>query len=96
MDRDRVCTEYWESHPIHSASHKKGDNSLKILEPNIPGATTNTSLTTVSDPIISGLLKKANLEELNAILSVLSRDGSTSGQQAVTKLLNEEIVKRPR
>ncbi|KAK1409754.1 hypothetical protein QVD17_36283 [Tagetes erecta] len=96
VDRDRVCTEYWESHPIHSASHNKGDNLLKILEPNIPDATKNTSSTTVSDTIISGLLKKANLEELNAFLSVLSNDGSTSGQQAVTKLINGEIVKRLR
>ncbi|KAI3793592.1 hypothetical protein L1987_36212 [Smallanthus sonchifolius] len=89
VDRNQVCTEYWESHPIHSGSQNKGDNSLKILKP-------NNDLTTVSDPIIPGLLKKANLEELNTFLSVLSNDGSTSSQQVVTKLINEEILKRPR
>ncbi|KAI3799564.1 hypothetical protein L1987_34863 [Smallanthus sonchifolius] len=96
VDRNQVCREYWESHPIHSGSQNKGDNSLKILEPNIPDATKNNGLTTVSDSIISGLLQKANLEELNTFLSVLTNDGSTSSQQVVTKLINEEILKRPR
>ncbi|KAJ0465354.1 putative chromatin remodeling & transcription regulator FYR family [Helianthus annuus] len=91
VDRNRVCTEYLESHPIHSQSHL-----LKIQELNIPDASKNNGLTTVSDPLISGLLEKANLEELTTILSVLSGDGSTSNQQALTKLLNEEILKRPR
>lgn len=96
MDRNRICTDYWESRPFHAQSHNNGDNSLKIQEPNTPNATQNNNLTPVTDNIISGLFKKANLEELNAFLSVLSNDNSTRDQQVVTKLLNDEILKRPR
>lgn len=92
MDRNRVCSEYWESRPFHSQSHNKGDHSLI----NIPNATKVEGSFTNAVSIISGLFKKANLEELNAFSSVLSNDGSTSDQQAVTKLLKEEILKRPR
>ncbi|XP_076897466.1 putative lysine-specific demethylase JMJ16 [Bidens hawaiensis] len=84
MDTNRVCTDYWESRPFHSQSHNKEDTTLKIQEPNI-----------ASDSIISGLFKKASLEELNAFLSVLNNEGSTSSQQEVAKLLNDEILKRP-
>ncbi|KAK9078664.1 hypothetical protein SSX86_002721 [Deinandra increscens subsp. villosa] len=94
MDKDRLCTDYWESRPFQSDN--KGDNSLKIQEPNIPNASQNNDLTKVADTIMSGLFKKANLEELNTFLSVLRNDGSTSDQQVVTKLLNDEILKRPR
>ncbi|KAD7479835.1 hypothetical protein E3N88_02971 [Mikania micrantha] len=96
VDKNQVCLEYWESHPVHFGSHNKGESSLKILEPDIPDATKSNGLTTVTDSIISGLLKKANLEELNALLSVLSNNGSTSNQQLITKLLSEEILTRPR
>ncbi|KAF5799166.1 putative chromatin remodeling & transcription regulator FYR family [Helianthus annuus] len=87
IDKNRICTNYWEPRPFHSP--------LKIQEPNTPNATQNKELTAVTDTVISGLFKKANLEELNAFLSVLSKEGS-SDQQAVTKLLNDEILKRPR
>ncbi|KAK9061393.1 hypothetical protein SSX86_018574 [Deinandra increscens subsp. villosa] len=96
VDRDRVCTEYWESHPIYSGSYKKGDKSSKILGSNVSDAVKNNGPTAVSDPIILGLLKKANLEELNTLLNVFSNDGSTGNQQGITKLLNEEIITRPR
>ncbi|KAK1421161.1 hypothetical protein QVD17_23298 [Tagetes erecta] len=96
MDRNRLCTDYWESRPFHAQSHNNGDNSLKIQEPNTPNATQNNNLTTLTDNIISGLFKKANLEELNTFLNVLSNDNSTRDQQVVTKLLNDEILKRTR
>ncbi|KAI3721664.1 hypothetical protein L2E82_32681 [Cichorium intybus] len=92
MDRNRVCTEYWQSRPFLSQSHNEGDNSLQIQESNIPDSTKNNALTAPSDDIISGLFKKANLEELNSFLSVLGNDDSSG----VMRLVNEEIVKRSR
>ncbi|KAI3705304.1 hypothetical protein L1987_75539 [Smallanthus sonchifolius] len=96
IDGNRLCTDYWDPRPFHSQSQNKGDSSLKIQDPNTPNATQNNGSNTVADTIISSLFKKANLEELNTFLSVLSNDGSTADQQVVTKLLNDEILKRPR
>lgn len=89
MDKNRLCPEYWESRLFQSHSHNEGVNSLlKIQDRNNPD-----SLTSVADGIVSGLFKKANLEELNTILSALNNDGDKKG---VTELLKEEILKRPR
>ncbi|XP_071738564.1 putative lysine-specific demethylase JMJ16 [Rutidosis leptorrhynchoides] len=92
MDRNRLSVEYWESQPFHSQSN---DNSslVKIQEPDV---TKDDGLTADDENVISGFLKKANLEELHTFLSALSKDGSTSNQSGVTKLVNEEIIKRPR
>ncbi|CAH1429675.1 unnamed protein product [Lactuca virosa] len=98
MDRNRVCKEYWESRPFLSQSHNEGENSLKIQESNIPDCNNNSGLTTDSDDIVSGLFKKANLEELNSFLSVLGNDDSSGdkGKGKLMRLLNEEIGKRSR
>nr|XP_043631774.1 putative lysine-specific demethylase JMJ16 [Erigeron canadensis]XP_043631775.1 putative lysine-specific demethylase JMJ16 [Erigeron canadensis] len=94
MDRNRLCTEYWESRPFHSQSHENA--LLKLQESNTPNTDKNNGLTTDANNTISGLFKKANLEELNMFLSVLGNDGLTGNQQGVAKLLNEEILKRTR
>ncbi|XP_024979586.1 putative lysine-specific demethylase JMJ16 isoform X1 [Cynara cardunculus var. scolymus] len=91
MDRHRLCTEYWESRPFHSQSHDQaGKSSSKIQDPNNPE---NNGLTSEVDTVVSGFFKKANLEELNTLLSVLSSNDSTGG---VTRLLKNEIGGRPR
>lgn len=89
LDRNRQCADYWESRPFHSHAHNQG-------LPTDTDATKTEGLAMDTDTVISGLLKKANLEELNTFLSVLSNDGSTSNQLGVTRLINEEILTRPR
>ncbi|KAJ9540112.1 hypothetical protein OSB04_026618 [Centaurea solstitialis] len=86
MDSQRLCTEYWEARPFHSQSQSQaGKVSLNNPE--------NNGLTSEVDTVISRLFQKANLEELNAFLSVMSSDDSTGG---VTRLLKHEIGERPR
>ncbi|KAL7582325.1 putative lysine-specific demethylase JMJ16 isoform X1 [Lactuca sativa] len=85
-DRHRMCKEYWESRPFHTQSHDdiSGNSSVNIEDQSNSG----------DDTIVSGLFKKANLEELNVFMSVLTKDDSN--QNRVMRLLNEEIVKRLR
>lgn len=81
-----MCKEYWESRPFHTQSHDdiSGNSSVNIEDQSNSG----------DDTIVSGLFKKANLEELNVFMSVLTKDDSN--QNRVMRLLNEEIVKRLR
>ena len=48
------------------------------------------------DTILGGLLRKANLEELNSLYRMLNDDQHSAGLGLVTRLLKEEINNRPR
>ncbi|KAI3750780.1 hypothetical protein L2E82_21598 [Cichorium intybus] len=61
---------------------------------NIQDQSNQMSLSTGADKIVSGLFKKANLDELNVFKTILTNDDSKSDQNRVMRLLNEEIVKR--
>ncbi|CAI9301981.1 unnamed protein product [Lactuca saligna] len=85
-DKHQMCKEYWESRPFHTQSHDdiSGNSSVNTEDQSNSG----------DDTIVSGLLKKANLDELNVFKTVLTNDDSN--QNKVMRLLNEEIVKRLR
>lgn len=84
LDRHRVCKEYWESRPRDVCR----DPSIKTQD------AAQNSLTVESHTIISGMFKKANLDELNMFTSVLTNNDSTCYQSRVMILLKEEIAKR--
>ncbi|KVI04786.1 FY-rich, C-terminal [Cynara cardunculus var. scolymus] len=85
MDRHRLCKEYWESRPFHSQSHNDDQNSsVKFQEPNHP------------DSVMASLFKKASLDELNILQSVLVNGDSTANRARVARLLTEEMRKRSR
>lgn len=64
-------------------------------ERNDEEAPTNDIVPTGVDTTLRGLLKKANLEELNSLYRILSDNQQTAGRGLVTRLLNEEIHSRP-
>jgi histone demethylase JARID1 len=93
MDRHRICGEYWQSRPLMQIPelHPDGNKVAAAVESCSDGV----------DTIITGLLKKANPEELHALYTILtgnsnSNTGSSDHHSLVTRLLNEEIHNRPR
>ncbi|XP_062006554.1 putative lysine-specific demethylase JMJ16 [Rosa rugosa] len=104
MDRNRVCSEYWDSRPYSrpqvqipqkAQSEESGENLNKIATGrNAHEAAGINLLTSGVDTILGGLFKKANLEELNSLYSILSDNQQTVGRGLVTRLLNEEIQTR--
>ncbi|OMO72095.1 hypothetical protein CCACVL1_17954 [Corchorus capsularis] len=106
MDRNRVCTEYWDSRPYsrpqvqilqHSPVPDNGANSIRTSgEQNNAGAPPNNCLPSGVDTILRGLFKKANPEELQSLSSILSNKRSPMEVDFVARLLNEEFHNRPR
>ncbi|XP_022745077.1 putative lysine-specific demethylase JMJ16 isoform X2 [Durio zibethinus] len=106
MDRNRVCSEYWDSRPYsrpqvqilqHSHPPDSGENLLKISgEQNTAGAPWINCLTGGLDTLLRGLFKKANSEELHSLYSILSDKGPPMDVHLVARLLDEEIHSRPR
>lgn len=96
LDRNRVCKEYWESRPFHTQSRDVcRDSSINMRDPNNRDAARN-NLPVGADTVISSMFKKANLDELNMLMSVLTKNDSTCYQSMIMSLLNEEIAKRLR
>lgn len=102
LDRNRVCTDYWDSRPysrpqgqIPQHSQPKENIQEKSEEQNnrTPGC---NLLPDGVDVILRGLFKKANPEELNSLSRILNDGKPTVDQGLITKLLNEEIHNRPR
>ncbi|XP_060184371.1 lysine-specific demethylase JMJ18 isoform X1 [Lycium barbarum] len=92
MDQSRVCSEYWKSRPfMQIAPSSLGAGSSKL---NIKSEISNDP--TGADTVLSGLIKKANCEELHALINLLKTNNLTPNQGLVTHLLNEEINKRGR
>lgn len=98
MDRNRVCTEYWDSRPYSRPQVQIPQTSQykDSEERNDPGAPGNPLLPIGVDRILRGLFKKANPEELNSLYSILSDNRPTADLGLVTQLLNEEIHNHPR
>lgn len=104
MDRNRVCSEYWDSRPYSRPqvqilqkpqSGESSENCNKMSkERNDEEAPNNDLVPTGVDTTLRGLLKKANLEELNSLYRILSDNQQTAGRGLVTRLLNEEIHSR--
>ena len=106
MDRNRVCTEYWDSRPYsrpqvqilqHSQLPDNGGNGLRTSgKQNNAGAPWNNCLPGGVDALLRGLFKKANSEELYSLCSILSDKRPPMDVDLVAQLLNEEIHDRPR
>ncbi|KAJ9545932.1 hypothetical protein OSB04_025639, partial [Centaurea solstitialis] len=94
LDKHRVCKEYWESRPFHTQSRDVSrDSSINTQDPKNRDVGPNI-LPVGKDTIISTMFKKANLDELNVLMSVLTNNDSTWYQSKVTSLLKEEIARR--
>lgn len=103
MDRNRVCSEYWDSRPysrpqvqIPQTSRSKDAGGRTLEQGTAQGALDNHLLPTGVDTVLGGLFKKANLEELNSLYRILNDSQLTAGQDLVARLLNKEINNRPR
>lgn len=105
LDRNRVCTDYWDSRPysrpqcqIPQPSHPKesGGYIQGRSEEHDNGGTPGSNLLPdgVDGMMLRGLLKKANPEELHVLRQILN-DGKQRVGGLIT-LLNEEIHNRPR
>ncbi|XP_004302095.1 PREDICTED: putative lysine-specific demethylase JMJ16 [Fragaria vesca subsp. vesca] len=97
MDRNRVCSEYWDSRPYSRPQvqiPQKAPSEETRENLNDQEAAGVSLLSSGVDAILGGLFKKANLEELNSLYSILSDNQQTVGRGLVTRLLNEEIQTR--
>eukprot|EP00258_Populus_trichocarpa_P016668 XP_006375851.2 putative lysine-specific demethylase JMJ16 isoform X3 [Populus trichocarpa] len=106
LDRNRVCTDYWDSRPysrpqgqipqhsqsIVNAGHSQGTHE----DQNISKAPGSQLLPVEADTILRGLFKKASPEELIALSHILSGNKPTANPGLIAQLLNEEICHRPR
>ncbi|KAJ6858236.1 lysine-specific demethylase JMJ16 [Populus alba x Populus x berolinensis] len=106
LDRNRVCTDYWDSRPYsrpqgqipqHSQSKANARHSQGTSEDQnnrkVPGS---QFLPAEVDTTLGGLFKKASPEELILLSRVLSDNKPTANPGLITQLLNEEIHNRPR
>lgn len=91
VDQNRVCSEYWKSRPLMQIAPSSLADSLKL---NTKSVISNDP--TGADTVLSGLLKKANCEELHALNNLLKTNNLTPNQGLMTQLLNKEIDKRGR
>ncbi|XP_062084398.1 putative lysine-specific demethylase JMJ16 [Humulus lupulus] len=104
MDRNRVCSEYWDSRPysrpqiqIPQACRTKDASGRMPEQGSDQGGSPGNHLLPIGvDTIVGGLLKKATLEELNSLYRMLNDSQNTASIGVVTQLLNEEINNRPR
>lgn len=94
MDRNRVCTEYWDSRPysrppVQISQPPQRDENVQESSGNrinpIGGG---------ADSMIRSLFKKATPAELNSLYSILLDNRPTADRNLVTRLLNEEIHSR--
>lgn len=91
MDSDRVCTEYWESLPMGQCPCPQPEGNARHAIPK----TENLNDPDGVETTLSGLFKKANLEELQALRTIVN--GNTSPDRTIaTKFLHQEILKRRR
>lgn len=105
MDRNRVCTEYWDSRPysrpqvqIPQPLHFK-DNGANLH--GLPGEQHNQEphkgnlLSGGVESILKGLFKKASPAELHVLYSIINNDKPAADQGLLSQLLNEEIHTHP-
>ncbi|CAK9325920.1 unnamed protein product [Citrullus colocynthis] len=95
MDRNRVCGEYWDSRPysrpqVHSPQLSQSTEISRNMQTTERNHGVNSRPAGV-DIVLRGLLKKANLEELNSLYTLLNDNRPTVDQGVLARLLNEEI-----
>ncbi|CAK7341125.1 unnamed protein product [Dovyalis caffra] len=106
IDRNRVCTDYWDSRPYsrpqgqipqHSQSKVNAGHSQGTHEDQNNRKAPGSQLLPVEvDTIVRGLFKKASPEELISLSRILSDNKPTANPGLMTQLLNEEIRNRSR
>lgn len=98
MDHNRVSTEYWKSRTIGKiAEHSQPPSSNSgNLEMNNVDACKGDRLPAGVDTVLCSLFKKANPQELNSLLTVLSNNKSSNDRDVAVRLLNDEIHRRPK
>ncbi|XP_050381077.1 putative lysine-specific demethylase JMJ16 [Argentina anserina] len=99
MDRNRVCSEYWDSRPysrpqVQIPQKNQSEETRENFNRNDQEAAGINLLSSGVDTILGGLFKKANLDELNSLYSIVSDNQQTVGRGLVTRLLLEEIQTR--
>ncbi|GAA0151899.1 histone modifying enzyme [Lithospermum erythrorhizon] len=97
MDKNRLCTEYWKSRPLmqipqHSQSAENSTNTS--LSSEISNDNRSNESPNGINMVINGLFKKANPEELHALLGLFNNDLPNTNQGTVSQLLEEEINSR--
>ncbi|KAL6503710.1 hypothetical protein OROGR_025633 [Orobanche gracilis] len=96
MDKNRVCTEYWEPRPHMRIPQESqltdhgGDFGLKS------DVGVERMLHGLAKRILHGLLKKANLEELHTLYRILQNENPNDEHSLLVRLLREETNKYPR
>ncbi|KAG9150194.1 hypothetical protein Leryth_009768 [Lithospermum erythrorhizon] len=96
LDRNRVCKEYWEAKTLmQKPPHSQPSIDLNVQLSSEPSNVTEGG----GNPggvgaLFSSLFKKANPKELQALRGIMSRKASTTDQDQVTRLLEEEIQSR--
>ncbi|KAM7250286.1 hypothetical protein ACFE04_022169 [Oxalis oulophora] len=103
MDRNRVCTEYWDSRPYsrpqiqipHPQLKDNGGSGHILASEKINADVCGTPVLPENvDTILEGLFKKANPEELHSLRSVLSEKRTPASENLVAQLLIQEISNR--
>lgn len=105
MDRNHVCSEYWDSRPYSRPqvqipqkpqSKESSENCNTMSKERSDQEASDGDLVPAGvDTTLRSLFKKANLDELNSLYSILSENRQPAGRSLVTRLLNEEIRSRP-
>ncbi|XP_042472851.1 putative lysine-specific demethylase JMJ16 isoform X2 [Zingiber officinale] len=96
LDQDFVCTEYWRSRPKPPAADTQANstNSQEQRPTKRCRGIGEDPSQTASFVSIRGLFKKANMDELHSLQTVLGNDPSNKSNQELMHTVNEEIKSR--
>ncbi|GER34913.1 transcription factor jumonji (jmj) family protein [Striga asiatica] len=86
MDKSRTCTEYWKSRPMMQISESR---------PVDPSADSKSKSEVGVERILTGLLNKANTEELHTLYNLL-HNHKADEQSFLVQLLRDKINDHPR
>lgn len=105
LDQNRICIDYWASRPYsrpqvqvpqHSSLIDTGENVNRTnREASSPDATGNYVKPVEVETALKGLFRKADLQELRSLYTILNQNRSILNQDLLTTLLGGEILKRP-
>ena len=95
-----MSIEYWNSRPLIAQHSQLEAGVHRTPEDDRYGQRSNHQFPVGVDTILRGLFMKANPEELHTLYSILNDDGKGNGGDGggrlVSRVLGEEIHKRPR
>lgn len=102
MDRNRVCTNYWDprpySRPQVQIPRQDHTQNIKRTDSNPRDASRETCDNVLPDElnsVLKRLLKKADLADLQSLHDILTQRSTALDPSVVDQLLTEEILKRP-